>query len=244
MRTSILSVAVAAALSILSLASAARGQVIYSNFGPGDTWSTNTSFVFGAARLGMRFVPASTGTVTHVDAGMTLSGAPGVTTLSIVTEAAGGTPSNTVVWQGTNNTANGRAVYTFSGASATLTGGQAYWVVSSTTLSLPCDWGKTSPAVAGIGGNTSSGSWETFPFTAIAVFRVAGDNAPCCNTRTGGCTVIDSTVCLTLGLRPGPVESACLPSTCRACPPDYNSDGTITLGDVFDFLSAWFAGCP
>ena len=27
------------------------------------------------------------------------------------------------------------------------------------------------------------------------------------------------------------------------CPADYNSDGTITVQDIFDFLSAWFAGC-
>ena len=31
------------------------------------------------------------------------------------------------------------------------------------------------------------------------------------------------------------------PSQCRA---DFNSSGTVTVQDLFDFLAAWFAGCP
>ena len=30
----------------------------------------------------------------------------------------------------------------------------------------------------------------------------------------------------------------------RPCGPDYNNDGRISVQDVFDFLSAWFAGMP
>ncbi|HWB37361.1 MAG TPA: hypothetical protein VHA75_15190, partial [Rugosimonospora sp.] len=29
----------------------------------------------------------------------------------------------------------------------------------------------------------------------------------------------------------------------RACLPDFNCDGAVTVQDIFDFLSAWFAGC-
>ncbi len=28
------------------------------------------------------------------------------------------------------------------------------------------------------------------------------------------------------------------------CPPDTNRDGSVTVQDMFDFLAAWFAGCP
>jgi hypothetical protein len=28
------------------------------------------------------------------------------------------------------------------------------------------------------------------------------------------------------------------------CGPDFNGDGRVTVQDVFDFLSAWFAGMP
>ena len=29
-----------------------------------------------------------------------------------------------------------------------------------------------------------------------------------------------------------------------ACPADFNQDGTVTTQDIFDFLKAWFVGCP
>jgi hypothetical protein len=37
---------------------------------------------------------------------------------------------------------------------------------------------------------------------------------------------------------PGEVETA------RACPADYNFNGAVDLLDIFDFLTAWFVGCP
>jgi hypothetical protein len=27
------------------------------------------------------------------------------------------------------------------------------------------------------------------------------------------------------------------------CPADFNEDGAVTVGDIFDFLNSWFAGC-
>ncbi len=230
-------------LAVLCFVAAARGQVAYSNFGPGDTWSTTNSYRFAAFSQGVRFVPANTTTISRVEAGMTLSGPPGITTVTIVTEA-GGIPSNVAVWQATNNTAVGRAVYAFNGPSATLTGGQAYWILASTTLGFPGEWGATLPAVAGTGGNTGSGMWATFAFTAIATFRVLGDSAPCCNTKTGGCTVVSSAACTALGLRPAARDAACSPLTCRACPSDFDGNGAVNIQDIFAFLTSWFAGCP
>jgi hypothetical protein len=28
------------------------------------------------------------------------------------------------------------------------------------------------------------------------------------------------------------------------CPADFNHAGGLTVQDIFDFLAAWFAGCP
>ncbi|HMN41249.1 MAG TPA: hypothetical protein PKE29_10415 [Phycisphaerales bacterium] len=30
----------------------------------------------------------------------------------------------------------------------------------------------------------------------------------------------------------------------NACPADFNASGTLEVADIFDFLNAWFAGCP
>ena len=35
--------------------------------------------------------------------------------------------------------------------------------------------------------------------------------------------------------------NATSPGTCAA---DFNKDGTLAVQDIFDFLGAWFAGCP
>ncbi len=40
---------------------------------------------------------------------------------------------------------------------------------------------------------------------------------------------------------PGPINSNPSGPVCRA---DYNGDGTVAVQDIFDFLSAWFGGCP
>jgi hypothetical protein len=45
----------------------------------------------------------------------------------------------------------------------------------------------------------------------------------------GGCTVTAT----------GSITSA--PPTCRA---DFNLSGAPDVQDIFDFLNAWFAGCP
>ncbi|MBY0312252.1 MAG: hypothetical protein K2W85_09290 [Phycisphaerales bacterium] len=29
-----------------------------------------------------------------------------------------------------------------------------------------------------------------------------------------------------------------------ACPADFNQSGTLDAQDIFEFLNAWFAGCP
>jgi hypothetical protein len=37
---------------------------------------------------------------------------------------------------------------------------------------------------------------------------------------------------------PGPIVST------PSCAADFNRDGSLNVSDVFDYLSAWFDGCP
>jgi hypothetical protein len=32
--------------------------------------------------------------------------------------------------------------------------------------------------------------------------------------------------------------------TVDPCPADVNNSGQVTVQDIFDFLTSWFAGCP
>lgn len=66
----------------------------------------------------------------------------------------------------------------------------------------------------------------------------------CCNRWTGNCTVRGQLDCTSQGLRFDGFGVACSPTTCKACPADFNGTGGISVPDIFDFLSAWFAGCP
>lgn len=46
-------------------------------------------------------------------------------------------------------------------------------------------------------------------------------------------------------LQPGMTDPSSVPLNLPpSCPPDVNLDGVVTLQDVFDFMTAYFAGCP
>lgn len=66
----------------------------------------------------------------------------------------------------------------------------------------------------------------------------------CCNRWTGNCVVTDSSTCADFGLRFHGVGSVCSTATCNACPADFNGVGGPSLQDLFDYLTAYFSGCP
>ncbi len=65
----------------------------------------------------------------------------------------------------------------------------------------------------------------------------------CCNRSTGGCLTLSAADCQTFGGTFVGFAVACSPANCVACPADFNGGG-ISASDIFDFLNAWFAGCP
>lgn len=66
----------------------------------------------------------------------------------------------------------------------------------------------------------------------------------CCNPKSGQCSQMEPAACSALGLNFGGIGVACSPTNCRACPGDFDLDGSRTIDDIFIFLNAWFAGCP
>ena len=65
----------------------------------------------------------------------------------------------------------------------------------------------------------------------------------CCNRWTGHCAVMTSGDCAAVGLRFDGAASTCSSAACSACPADFNTSGSLSVQDIFDFLAAYFAGC-
>lgn len=69
----------------------------------------------------------------------------------------------------------------------------------------------------------------------------------CCNTDTGSCTLAFESVCTPIGGDFQGQGTTCSPNPCTpggGCPADFNNSGSVTVQDIFDFLSAYFTGCP
>jgi len=69
----------------------------------------------------------------------------------------------------------------------------------------------------------------------------------CCNPTTGGCVVTIQATCTGLSGQYRGDGVFCVPQLCNAgggCRADFNGNGHVEVGDIFAFLSAWFAGCP
>lgn len=246
---------------VLSLAAAARGQVLYNTFGSGDTYGpafTSANFA-GYGRNAARFVPNEGGEFNQVQTaiGRFSSGFTAYATVSIVPEATysgpGGTgalPGVIGVWAATAVDAplgTTAAIYTFSGPRATLTAGQAYWLLLD--ASDATNWYNSQPAVQGTTAFRNGSPWVATPGT-LPAFKISYANAPsigsCCNSATGWCAVIARGACETLGLSYGAAGSTCetSPPCVRHCRADFDSSGGLNSLDIFAFLDAWFLGCP
>lgn len=66
----------------------------------------------------------------------------------------------------------------------------------------------------------------------------------CCNRATGGCAVVSEAACQAFDGEFAGFATACAPGACTACPADFNRSGVVSVQDIFDFLAAYFAGCP
>jgi hypothetical protein len=91
--------------------------------------------------------------------------------------------------------------------------------------------------ISGYGYNLLSGRNEALLWTR----PIPG---ACCNRWTGHCVVDTPANCAARGLRFDGVGVTCSPTSCKACPTDFNGLDDVTVQDIFDFLAAWNAGCP
>jgi hypothetical protein len=215
----------------------------------------------GYGKNAARFVPAVSADFNQVEASLARTINPSTAAMLMVVPEVIGTggsgsigpqPGTLPVWCSTSVNAplDARAIYTFTGPQGSVVGGQAYWLVLE--ASDATNWYYTTPAVFGSTAFKNGSPWLVTTSGMMPAFRISNvvvstTTGACCNTATGGCIVLESTACVSLGLRYGPNGTTCAPgpsAACPACAADFNRSGDLSVQDIFDFLGAWFAGCP
>jgi hypothetical protein len=239
-------------LTLTGLSRAADAQPIFSDFETGDTY-TQTAYGIGSG-LGGMFTAARTAVVGRVE--LALAAQPGTVasvTVSIYTTLnLGATP----IWTATNASVSAPGLYSFMNLAAApviLPANQAFFVMATINGAGGVNWYSANPTgfpnmhlvQQCVGGTfcfwTADTSGPVYPPLAA---RVSDDVGACCSSITGGCIALTRADCTAIGLSYVSPGAACAPGLCHACPSDFNRSGTVTVQDIFDFLSAWFAGCP
>src|SRR6185312_13369656 len=141
MRMRMASVLSTAALQLIFVGSASemRADVIFSNFGPGQTYSGNQWWDVGTGTLGQQvvafpFVPTTTGVLTGADLALAMQSGSATPLNVFIESSSGGVPGSildTLTQVGTIPTYPTTAVlnYTCSASCTTLNAGTMYWIV-------------------------------------------------------------------------------------------------------------------
>jgi hypothetical protein len=159
----------------------ARADVIFSDFGPGNTYDTTSySYVDGQKRLtgAMQFTSGGNYSVTdiHLALGILPSGFPhadGNVIVSLWTDAGGALGSQLGSWTvvATTDASSGGSVIGVTGISGVLLSSQSYWLEASPADLFPADpvtfvaWFANSTGVTGnlcLTGNCFSGRLNAF----------------------------------------------------------------------------------
>ena len=177
MRVRVLSLVSSAALALIFVASASemRADVLFSNFGPGQTYVGNSWWNVGNTSLGTQdvafsFAPTTTGVLTGADLALA-SASTGIAPLTVFIESSsGGAPGtilDTLTEVGSYSTYPTTAVVNFTcgGSCSTLDAGTTYWIVGQQTNSADeSDW-LFSPSDTGTWffdeTGSGTGPWST-----------------------------------------------------------------------------------
>ncbi len=167
---------------LLSCAVISRADsIVYSNFGPGDTYQQNVGWSltgpntqYGSQDVAASFVAGADYDLTEVDLALAYVSGVNSFVVNLVTDN-GGLPSPTVLdtWTLTN-VGTAESVYALSGNAVMLNAGSQYWVE---VLSGDDTWGAwflNSTAATGSGFSGDGSNWFVIPDQPSGVFRVTG----------------------------------------------------------------------
>lgn len=243
------------AVLILALATAtsARADVIFTNLGPGDTYTTTGGQSVGAfSSIAVPFIPAADATAATVTVAMK-SASGSMVNLSIRADN-GNRPSQSLLVAGSTAVATiamgDPQVYTATFALPVgLTGGVKYWIAAVFNSGSET-WMPNSTGGLGYAGSTSGGTFSTqingtSPAVRIETAAAVNPTGACCAGAT--CIVTMLSDCPATGARFAGAGLACNHAGNTASPccyADFDQSGTISVTDIFAYLNAWFAGSP
>lgn len=221
--------------------SGASGEVLFSTM-PTGTFNTTQGWVVqtGQQQVAVRFTIAQTRLLTSVTLPMFSSGVP-ATVAGRIADGSQTTPGSTVVDLNIP-TVGAAAAYIATPATPTILRPGTYFV-HLTGAGPVARWNWNNLFLSNPYVIFTNNTWFQLNDQMVPAVQINGEAvAACCSATTANCVVLDVQACDTLGLRAG--GTTCSPNACRPCPGDFNRSGGITVQDIFDFLTAYFAGCP
>jgi hypothetical protein len=232
---------------VLLCGAAARGAVIYDDFGPADAFNaTGGLSVTLFANAGVRFTPATAVSPTDITVAMK-STSGGTITLSVCVDASGH-PGAALASTSVIVTAGDPQVYIATFATpATLAASTLYWI-KAVPSSGNAVWMPNTTGATGYSFTLSSGAWNSSPNGVTPAVRIEDNSAPatgaCCAGST--CSVVAAGACTGTNTRFAGAGVACnaVGAVTPCCKADFNQSGGVSVQDIFDFLAAWFAGDP
>jgi hypothetical protein len=175
-----------AALALLLGGGTARAGILYSTFGPGDSFGTNVAWGFGGfAPTGylasaMQFSPSATATLGQVR--VVLSPGLGFAEISATVLLAadnGGTPGTTLETLGSVEVSAANTIFTLSSAThPLLTTGTPYWLIvepANPNDAAQGGWNFSSPQVSGnvtFTHDPAHGSWDPTNTLVQSAFEI------------------------------------------------------------------------
>ena len=161
----------------------ARAQIsLYSNYGPGSSYSLTGYGVGGPSTgnptLAFEFSPTVTGVVTSMSAPISLVGSPSTVTAEILNDN-GGLPGSTVLFSALGTAPASPAIVNFFSASgSTVTAGNEYWAAIVPTSTARDDWFENSIGVVLNEASSTTGGAYVSSGTGAPAFSVSGTIAP------------------------------------------------------------------
>jgi hypothetical protein len=257
---------IVAACAVLMFAGAARAQVVlFNTFGAADSFSTTSPLLVGRQTattnvFAAKFTTTSGGTITaaQVALGPTAPAGQQVTLIArlFATSGATGLPSSAVETLVPQTVTMGAAQIVTFPSTLFLDVSPGTPITSWLVISIeePVASGRTvlwnkSPTATGALALSANGAAFVSQGTGVAMpaFKLIGEviNGACCNHATGQCQVTAHSNCTIWTGFTYVAGNACTPQNCPpTCPGDFNDSGGVSVQDIFDYLSAFFAGCP
>lgn len=126
-----------------------------------------------------------------------------------------------------------------------LTGHATNPIITQQPVGVACASGQTAAFTVAVSGNSGTYQWRKDGLPLVNGGRFSGVNTSTLTISPSSLTDNASALDVVFTNACGTVISKAVGFAVTAsCSADFNRSGTVSVQDIFDFLSAYFAGCP